>query len=152
MPSFDNSAPLVDLLRLSQPELEAFVRTLGEPAFRGRQLWQWIWAKGASDFQQMTNLSKALRQKLDEVAVLGLPAVERVSSGKDRTFKLLLKLTDGELVECVLIPEKEHYTLCLSTQVGCAMACGFCSTGGASCTVTPRPSRIWSTPTEWSSA
>lgn len=123
------SAHITNLLSLTQPELEAFVKGLGEPAFRGRQLWQWIWAKGAADFQEMTNISKAFRQKLSEVATIDLPTVERVSSSTDGTFKLLLKLSDAERIECVLIPEKEHYTLCLSTQVGCAMACAFCSTG-----------------------
>ncbi len=120
----------VNLLALELSGLEEFVRSLGEPAYRAGQLWQWLWQKGASDFQGMSNLSKALRAKLASSASIDLPEVERGQSSKDGTFKLLLKLHDGERIECVLIPERSHYTLCLSTQVGCAMGCRFCTTGG----------------------
>lgn len=118
-----------NLLELGPSGLETFVRDLGEPAFRGRQLWQWLWQKSARTFEEMTNISKALRRTLAETARIEWPEVVRVRASEDRTFKLLLRLADGERIECVLIPEKDHYTLCLSTQVGCAMACAFCSTG-----------------------
>jgi len=118
-----------NLLELGPAGLEALLAGRGEPAFRARQLWQWIWQKGARRFDEMTNISKNLRATLAEEARIGWPEVERASRSQDQTFKLLLKLDDGQRVECVLIPEKDHYTLCLSTQVGCALGCTFCSTG-----------------------
>lgn len=118
-----------NLLELDLPELEAYVRGLGEPAFRGRQLWQWLWQKGAASFGEMTNLSKALRARLEAEASIGLPRIVTTRGSEDGTSKLLLELADGERIECVLIPERRHTTLCLSTQVGCAMGCLFCSTG-----------------------
>ena len=77
----------------------------------------------------MTDVSKVLRARLEEVATIRWPVVEMVRESRDGTVKFLLALSDGERVECVLIPEKDHYTACLSTQVGCAMGCGFCATG-----------------------
>lgn len=122
---------IVPLLNLTQDRLEDFVtQELGEPRFRAGQLWQWIWGKGARDFGQMTNLSHSLREKLAEAASLAWPevAVERVSA--DGTIKFLLVLSDGERIETVLIPgARGRYTQCLSTQVGCPMACTFCNTG-----------------------
>ncbi len=120
---------LPNLLEFDPAALEDFVCSLGEPAFRGRQLWQWLWQKGETSFAAMTNLSKSFRAKLSENACADLPHVLQVSRSSDATFKFLLRLRDKELVECVLIPEKDHYTLCLSTQVGCAMGCAFCTTG-----------------------
>ncbi len=118
-----------NLLALDLPGLEAFVRTLGEPVYRAAQLWQWIWQKGVFDFQHMSNLSKGLRGRLAQSAVVLLPEIARSQASADGTFKLLLQLADAERIECVLIPERSHYTLCLSTQVGCALGCRFCTTG-----------------------
>ncbi len=121
--------PPKDLLALDLPGLEAFVRELGEPAYRAAQIWQWIWQKGLFDFHRMSNLSKGLRTRLAESAVVVLPEIVRTQASTDGTFKFLLQLEDTERIECVLIPERSHYTLCLSTQVGCALGCRFCTTG-----------------------
>lgn len=119
----------VNLLALDAKALAAFVQELGEKPFRAKQLWQWLWQKGAAGFEEMTNLSKDFRARLGQCASVGLPIVARRAESEDGTVKLLLELADGQRVECVLIPEKDHTTLCLSTQVGCAMGCAFCSTG-----------------------
>lgn len=118
-----------DLLTLDLPGLEAFVRTLGQPPYRAAQLWQWIWQKGVFDFQHMSNLPKGLRCRLTETAVVLLPEILCSQASTDGTFKLLLQFADTERIESVLIPERSHYTLCLSTQVGCALGCRFCATG-----------------------
>ncbi|MEA4858139.1 23S rRNA (adenine(2503)-C(2))-methyltransferase RlmN [Solidesulfovibrio sp.] len=120
---------MTNLTDLTFHELEALIVSLGEPPYRARQVWQWLWQKGCRDISEMTDVSKALRAKLSEAAVIAWPEVVRVRESGDGTVKFLLGLADGEAVECVLIPEKDHYTACLSTQVGCAMGCGFCATG-----------------------
>ncbi len=120
----------VDLLNLTRPELEAFVlEDLRQPRFRADQLWHWLWQRGVRDFAAMTNLSKDLKARLAQRAEIFWPGVDVVRTSRDGTIKLLLRLRDGERIETVLIPMGRHYTQCLSTQVGCAMACTFCSTG-----------------------
>lgn len=118
-----------NLLDLSLDELRGFMAELGEPRFRAEQVWQWLWQKGVRDFGQMSNVSKALREKLAARAAILRPEVDTLRESRDGTVKMLLRLADGALIETVLIPEKTHYTQCLSTQVGCAMGCAFCSTG-----------------------
>ncbi|WP_432738489.1 23S rRNA (adenine(2503)-C(2))-methyltransferase RlmN [Maridesulfovibrio sp. FT414] len=121
---------MIDILDLDYSELESFVvQELGAPRFRAAQLWQWLWQKGAPDFDAMTNLAKNFREELKGRAMIRHPQVDVVQTSKDGTVKLLLRLDDGALVETVLIPMDGHYTQCLSTQVGCAMACTFCNTG-----------------------
>jgi len=120
---------MTNLIDLTFHELETLIVSLGEPPYRARQVWQWLWQKGCRDIALMTDVSKALRAKLADAAVIVWPEVLRVRESGDGTVKFLLGLADGEAVECVLIPEKDHYTGCLSTQVGCAMGCGFCATG-----------------------
>ncbi|AGW13351.1 putative 23S rRNA methyltransferase [Megalodesulfovibrio gigas DSM 1382 = ATCC 19364] len=119
----------MSLLSLPLPALEQYCASLGEPGFRAKQLFQWIWEKGVVDVSAMTNLSKAFREKLLAGCSCALPEVVTTQASKDGTLKLLLALEDGERVETVLIPEKDHTTQCLSTQVGCAMGCTFCATG-----------------------
>lgn len=125
----------INLNSLSYAELENFVTNeLNVSKYRAMQLWNWIWAKNCLDFEEMSDMSKETRQLLQEKARLFRPTIEKVSKSKDGTTKFLLKLEDGELIETVLIPSvskdgKERMTQCLSTQVGCAMACTFCSTG-----------------------
>ncbi len=120
----------VDLLNLTRSELEAFVtQELRQPRFRTDQLWHWLWRRGVRDFAAMTNLSKDLKGLLARRAAINWPAVDVARTSRDGTIKLLLRLADGERIETVLIPMGQHYTQCLSTQVGCAMACSFCSTG-----------------------
>ncbi|ABM27484.1 23S rRNA (adenine(2503)-C(2))-methyltransferase RlmN [Nitratidesulfovibrio vulgaris] len=126
---------MTDILNLTYEELEAFMTAeLGEPRFRARQVWQWLWQKCARSFDEMTNVSKATRARLAEKAVITWPEVETVQKSADGTTKFLLRLADGALVETVLIPSASRegtlrITQCLSCQVGCAMGCTFCSTG-----------------------
>ncbi len=120
----------VNLLDLPYARLEAYVcGELNLPRYRAEQLWQWFWYRNCTDFSGMTNISKSLRKELAERTRLFVPEVARTLVSSDSTVKFLLRLDDGNHIETVLIPEKSHYTLCLSTQCGCAMACAFCSTG-----------------------
>ena len=129
----------INLCDLPYAELERFaVEELGFKKFRAGQIWQWIWAKNISGFDAMTDLSQADRAKLEEKAVIRWPSIADVRVSSDGTTKFLLELFDGELIETVLIPSEApkrpndlsvRMTQCVSTQVGCAMACSFCSTG-----------------------
>mgnify|MGYP006287855841 CR=1 FL=1 len=110
-------------------ELRATLQAWGEPSFRATQVWQWIWQKGCTDFSLMTNVKKELRQRLQETYSLDLPEIQAQATAADGTIKGLLSLHDACSVEWVLIPDRDHYTLCLSTQVGCRLGCTFCSTG-----------------------
>ncbi len=110
-------------------ELEVLIKDLSEPIYRARQIFHWITCKLAKNFQEMTDLPKVLRYKLSENFSLSLPEVIEVKEDADKTIKLGLLLEDKEIIETVIIPEKDHYTLCVSTQVGCAMGCKFCLTG-----------------------
>lgn len=124
-----------NLLNFTYTELENFfVSDLGQPRFRAKQVWQWIWQKMARDFASMTNVSKELRAQLDTCTYIRWPDVVTVAISKDGTIKFLLALEDGAQVETVLIPATQRegsvrMTQCLSCQVGCAMGCTFCSTG-----------------------
>jgi 23S rRNA (adenine2503-C2)-methyltransferase len=117
---------LKDLLR---EELRAFIAREGEPAYRGDQLFGWIYKARATTFEAMTDLPKRLRERLPAVASLDAPAVAAAPRSVDGTEKLLLRLADGLAIESVLIPDEDRTTLCVSTQVGCALACRFCATG-----------------------
>lgn len=119
------------LIGLDLPALEQLVESLEEPAFRAQQLHSWIYVKNRRAFDQMTNLAKSLRQKLDERYTVGsLQLVEKQVS-EDGTIKYLFGLPDGNQVESVLMhfEERDVYALCISTQVGCAVRCNFCATG-----------------------
>lgn len=119
----------MNILDLTLPELQQRMAELGEPRFRADQVFQWLWQKRAPDFQDMSNVSKALRARLAEEFTLERPEIDTARVSSDGTAKLLLRLSDGEMVETVLIPGKEKITQCLSSQVGCAMGCTFCATG-----------------------
>jgi 23S rRNA (adenine2503-C2)-methyltransferase len=108
--------------------MEAFFAELGEKAFRASQLTKWIHQLNVTDFDQMTNLSKSLRAKLKEKACIQGLSVEVDQLSKDGTRKWLLALPDGNRIETVFIPEDDRGTLCISSQVGCALDCSFCST------------------------
>ncbi len=111
-------------------ELTAFLSSLDLPAFRARQVWQWLQQKGVADFASMTNLSKPLRDRLDGACyIAGCEIEKRSVSALDPTVKYLFRLHDGELIESVLMQYKYGYSLCVSTQVGCRMNCAFCATG-----------------------
>jgi len=131
-PSEAPAAPAakVVLKDLSYADLEAFVAgPLGERKFRAQQLFRWVHLRGVRSFAEMTDLSAALRARLEELAEVGGLTVDAVLESKDGTKKLLLRLKDGSAIEAVLIPDDERLTLCVSTQVGCALACAFCATG-----------------------
>ena len=115
---------------LDPAALEACLAALGESApFRARQVFQWIHGRGANTFDEMTDLSKATRVKFEAALAIGQVEVAEVATSTDGTMKLAIRLEDGALVESVIIPERDRYTLCVSTQVGCALACRFCFTG-----------------------
>lgn len=119
----------VNLLGLSQPKMEAFFAQLGEKKFRAQQVLKWIHHLGAESFDEMSNISKALRTKLNEVAEIRPPEVVQRWDSKDGTRKWLIGVSGGQNVEMVYIPEGGRGTLCVSSQVGCALDCSFCSTG-----------------------
>jgi len=109
--------------------MEAFFVGLGEKPFRAIQILPWIHRFGVTDFNVMTNLSKALRARLQEVAHITPPEVLLHQEAEDGTHKWLMKLSDGQAIETVYIPDGERNTLCVSSQVGCPLKCAFCSTG-----------------------
>jgi len=118
----------VNLLDLTRAEMEAFFASLGEKRFRAKQVIQWIHQYGVGDFEQMTNLSKDLRTRLQEKTEIRAPEVILDQASTDGTHKWLLRLDSGNSVETVFIPEQSRGTLCVSSQVGCALECSFCST------------------------
>lgn len=122
-----------NLLGLSRTELESYVAELGARPFRARQLMKWIYRKGASDFDAMTDLAKDFRARLEQVAEVRAPELVSVHASADGTRKWLLRAPGAsgaeQAIEMVFIPEPGRGTLCISTQVGCAMDCAFCSTG-----------------------
>ncbi len=118
----------VNLLGLDRQGLEAFFTDMGEKAFRASQLLKWIHQFGVDDFDQMTNMSKVLRQRLNEIAEIKAPEVVLDQGSSDGTHKWVLRLDSGNCIETVFIPDGERGTLCVSSQVGCALECSFCST------------------------
>lgn len=118
----------INLLNFDRHGLEVFFSDLGEKSFRASQVMKWIHDYGVTSFEQMTNLSKTLRQWLQENAIVQAPEVALEQLSQDGTCKWLLRLADGNCIETVFIPEGERGTLCVSSQVGCALNCTFCST------------------------
>ena len=119
----------VNLLNLTQESLNNFFAELGEKPYRTKQFMQWVYHKDQLDFNQMLNLSKGLREKLSEVATLELPNIAKQIFSLDGVIKWVIDLGQNNHIETVYIPEKDRGTLCISSQVGCALACTFCSTG-----------------------
>ncbi|HEY7868888.1 MAG TPA: 23S rRNA (adenine(2503)-C(2))-methyltransferase RlmN, partial [Methylomirabilota bacterium] len=119
----------MNLLDLSPAEMENLAESLGAPRYRGRQLAQWIYAKGVTDLEAMSDLPKDLRAALAARAAVHLPEVERRTPSQDGSQKLVLRYEDGARVQAVLMPDGERLTLCVSTQVGCGFGCAFCFTG-----------------------
>ncbi|HNP37269.1 MAG TPA: 23S rRNA (adenine(2503)-C(2))-methyltransferase RlmN [Woeseiaceae bacterium] len=118
-----------NLLGLPQSELEQFFVSIGEKPFRARQLMQWVYQRGVADFARMSDLSLKLREKLKSSAELGLSKEELRQDSADGTVKWLFSSGSGQAVETVFIPEASRGTLCISSQVGCALDCAFCATG-----------------------
>lgn len=130
----DQATQKVNLLGMSKDELSAFFVSLGEKPFRATQVMKWIYQFGVTDFFEMTNISKKLQHKLHEVADIVPPTVKYKEFSQDGTRKWVFEVAGGSLVETVLIPADDgkqfgRKTLCISSQVGCALDCSFCSTG-----------------------
>ena len=118
---------MIDLKSMTLEELSGFLRSMGEPAFRGRQVFTWL-HKGVSSFDEMSNLSKALREKLKEQCILTVPRVAKKQvSARDGTIKYLWQMADGNCLESVLMRYHHGNTVCISSQVGCRMGCAFCA-------------------------
>ena len=113
---------------LSFEELSGFLAERDHPVYRAKQIWQWLFQKRATTFNEMTNLSRQLRGDLDDHFVIGRLMTLRRAESRDGTVKFLFGLDDGESIESVLIPEAARLTLCISTQAGCAFGCAFCAT------------------------
>jgi 23S rRNA (adenine2503-C2)-methyltransferase len=122
------TATRTNLLDLDRAGLAAWFGAHGEKPFRATQLMQWVYGRGVTDFAAMTNVSKALQARLQELAEIALPEVVSDSVSEDGSRKWLLRLADGNCIETVFIPELERGTLCVSSQVGCSLNCSFCST------------------------
>ncbi|MHB8875463.1 MAG: 23S rRNA (adenine(2503)-C(2))-methyltransferase RlmN [Myxococcaceae bacterium] len=118
----------VDLTSLTQDALSSFIEGLGERPFRSRQIYRWIHQRGATSFDEMTDLSKDLRRSLSEKALLGPLSKDLEQRSADGTVKYRFKTRDGKLIESVYMPSPDRQTLCVSTQAGCAMGCSFCMT------------------------
>lgn len=117
-----------DLLGMDREALEAFFADLGEKPFRAVQVMKWIHQLGVSDFDEMTNVSKVLRDKLKQVAQVRTPKIVAEQHSADGTIKWVLEVDHHNCIETVFIPEADRGTLCISSQVGCALECSFCST------------------------
>lgn len=118
-----------DLKEFDSQGLTDFVQGLGLETYRARQLRDWIYRKRASTFDEMTNISRDVREMLKEKAFIGEPVLLEAQKSADGTTKLLFEMHDGHHVESVIIPEEDRLTLCVSSQVGCALGCRFCLTG-----------------------
>lgn len=119
----------VDVKNLTQAGLVAYAESLGQPAFRGKQIMGWLYRPGITEFSQMTDLAKVFRNILEENACISRFADPLIEKSDDGCVKFGFRLGDGNIIESVLIPEPDRNTLCISSQVGCAMGCSFCLTG-----------------------
>src|SRR5438876_460720 len=122
------AAERTNLLGLARPDLEAFIVQLGGKPFRARQLMNWIYKRGVDSFAGMTDLAKQLRARLDTLAEVRAPEILSVRRSADGTCKWLLRADASQAFEMVFIPEPDRGTLCISSQVGCALDCSFCAT------------------------
>ncbi|APU10688.1 23S rRNA (adenine(2503)-C(2))-methyltransferase RlmN [Cellulophaga lytica] len=117
-----------DIRALTKEQIRAFFVAQGDKAFRGNQVYEWLWQKGAHSFEAMTNVSKETRQLLDDNFVINHIKVDQMQRSSDGTIKNAVQLHDGLIVESVLIPTKTRTTACVSSQVGCSLDCRFCAT------------------------
>ncbi|MET6998600.1 23S rRNA (adenine(2503)-C(2))-methyltransferase RlmN [Chitinophaga defluvii] len=118
-----------NIRHINLSELQEYFKSIGEKPFRAKQVYEWLWLKHASSFEDMTNLSKQLRANLEEHFSLPAITVDTVQQSTDGTVKSRFRLHDGHLVEGVLIPTENRQTACVSSQVGCSLSCKFCATG-----------------------
>ena len=119
----------INLLGFNKKDLEKFFISIDEKPFRAKQIIKWVHQRGVSDFSEMTDLSKDLRTKLEAVCVISAPEVVYEKTSQDGTRKWVISVGNDDLIEMVLIPENNRATLCVSSQVGCAVDCSFCATG-----------------------
>lgn len=120
---------LKDIRSYTESQLIDILKEKGEPKFRAKQIYEWLWQKSAHQFDDMSNLSKALRDWLKQEFVINAVSISDMQVSTDRTIKCAMKLADGYVVESVLIPTKTRMTACISSQVGCSLTCKFCATG-----------------------
>lgn len=119
-----------NIRHLSLADIEKYFETLGEKKFRAKQVYEWLWLKPVRNFDEMTNISKGLRQLLKDEFTLPTLTINHTQHSEDGTFKLRFKTHDGHFVEGVLIPtDSGRYTACVSSQIGCSLSCKFCATG-----------------------
>jgi 23S rRNA (adenine2503-C2)-methyltransferase len=118
-----------NIRHLSLADIETYFENLGEKKFRAKQVYEWLWLKPVQRFEDMTNISKDLRQKLASEFVLPGLAVDTVQHSEDGTIKTRFKTHDGHFIEGVLIPTTSRFTACVSSQIGCSLSCKFCATG-----------------------
>jgi len=119
----------IDIRKLSLDELQSHLMAMGEQPFRAKQIYAWLWQKSCTDFDEMSNLSKQLRDKLKEVFAIYAAKVKQAQRSADSTIKSSFVLFDGNIIEGVLIPAPDRMTACVSSQVGCSLTCKFCATG-----------------------
>lgn len=141
-PHSDKSHQLTDLKDLTFNQLSDFIKNLGEPAFRAKQIFSWLYRPNIHTFEQMTNLSKDFRAKLSTISLISQLSLLNRETSKDGTVKYAFELEDKHLIESVLIPDDGRYTLCVSSQAGCAMGCSFCLTGTMGFQRNLKPSEI----------
>jgi 23S rRNA (adenine2503-C2)-methyltransferase len=125
----NTATKLIDIRSLSLDQIKAKLVEMGEQAFRAKQVYEWIWQKSVTDFDQMSNLSKVLRDNLKANFTINYVQVKQSQVSSDKTIKSSFVLYDGNIIEGVLIPTPERMTACVSSQVGCSLTCKFCATG-----------------------
>ena len=118
-----------DIRALNQDQLIDLFTTIEEPVFRAKQVYDWLWSKGVIDFNQMSNLSKKVREYLETNFVINAVQIHELQISSDKTIKCAMRLHDNYVVESVLIPHRLRMTACISSQVGCSLSCTFCATG-----------------------
>ena len=146
MPRFTRADGKIDVKSLSLAEIEAELTGMGSERFRALQVYKWLWQRSVRSFSEMTNIAKGVREMLDERFYIAWLDVVGVQKSVDGTMKFLWQTEDGFRIESVLIPDDDRMTLCVSTQVGCAMACTFCLTGDLGLKRHLRPAEIVNQP------
>ncbi len=121
----------IDIRNLSSEDLKSYISGISEPSFRAKQIYAWLWEKSATSFEEMTNLSKSLRERLSRDFTIRNIQLDKAQYSNDGTIKSRFTLHDGHKIEAVLIPvpSEKRYTVCVSCQVGCSLTCTFCATG-----------------------
>ena len=118
-----------DIRTYSLVQLQEYFKQIQQPVFRAKQVYEWLWKKGVTSFDEMTNISLPIREKLEDSFVIPTLKIAEAQKSKDRTIKTAFELHDGNIVEGVLIPTMKRMTACISSQVGCSLTCKFCATG-----------------------